>query len=251
MISTSNAESVALGILGNVLTVLVLFALGYVMFYASRRAKLVKFFHLRKNRAITLYTSSLNVLSGGSHGVDGVPRSYQGPAIPTMESLVIADFQRTFASVAPSKLEASGYLSHLRFTDISCAAEPSPSSLAQVVRDRTLLTIGSPAYNVASLFVEREFAPIGKFGSDFLDLDLPAGYPPSDVLCGFVVRAHHPTTKQVAFYAAGPSAPGTVAAARYLLEHWQDLAKSHEPDQPFCVLVKALNVDGTSYVVLK
>lgn len=87
--------------------------------------------------------------------------------------------------------------------------------------------------------------------SDFGQIELPGGYPEPTGLCGFVTRAQHPETKQIAFYAAGPSAPGTVAAARYLLDNWKALHRKHDRNTPFCVLVVATDLDGRTYKVLR
>ena len=215
----------------------------------SKRRRLRRFFGLRGG-GITLYTSTLHVLQFGSTGWDGAPRSFNSRATPSAEANVIADFQRAFSTFAAQSLATSGPLRHLRVVDIECSAEPSPSTMEEVVRGRTFLTVGSPAYNTASALVEQEFNPIGRFAPTMVEIVLPDGYPESDELCGFVVRCEHPRSGQVAFYAAGPSEAGTVAAARYLLENWTDLAKRRRDQSVFCVLIRATTSDGRSYEVL-
>ena len=129
ILSTSILESIVLGVLGSLVTIVVVVAAGYGWFYLSKRARLVWFFHLGKNRAITLYTSSLNVVQGGSHGLDGILRSYRGPAIPTSESGVVADFQRAFTSISPAQPADTGCLQHLRSILIAPSSRLRPTSL--------------------------------------------------------------------------------------------------------------------------
>ncbi len=223
----------ALGIAVNLASAVLVFVIVWGFLFLSRRAQLVDFFHVRRH-GITLYTSTLNVKRFGSTDAQGQPRSFQGPALPIGEALVIADYERTLSSYAFGGLAIMRWL---RFVDVDVSVDPSPGTSAAVERSRTLLSLGSPGYNTASELIEAEFTPLGWFAnpSEIAVLD----GPPTDSLTGMLLRAVHPTTGQVGFYAAGPSEVATVTAARYLLSNWRTLARQYPSTRPFCIVVQA------------
>ena len=137
----------------------------------------------------------------------------------------------------------------MRWTDISVRTSVSPETKAEIGKAATLIVIGSPGYNVVSRAVEEDFDVEVTFARDNAVL-VHRDTGPLDKTggLGLVQRVTNHTTGQTAFYLAGPSTPGTIAAATYLLREWRQLAKRHRA-RPFHEIVRASSVDGDQYVV--
>lgn len=233
----------AFGILVNVVSALLIFGVAWAALYLSRHRRIVEFFGAR-DRGITLYTSTLNVKQFGSTDERGTSRSFSGPAIPRAEARTIAEFERMLSTYAFGRLAV---LRWLRIAGVGYRSESAPATVDLVDRDRTLLTLGSPGYNTASELVEQDFEPLGRFDPDSGHV-VVADAPATTVLSGMLLRAVHPTTGQVAFYAAGPSELATVEAAKYLLDNWMTLRKDYGPARPFCVVVEASPNGGSTVI---
>jgi hypothetical protein len=236
-------SDVARDVLVNLLSAVLVFVVVWGALFVSRRRRLVDFFHVR-GRGITLYSSTLHVSRGGSMDSRGVSRAFAGRAIPEEEAWVLADIERTLSTYAFGGLPI---LRHLRFVDVDYRTETSPASTVAVDRNRTLLTIGSPGYNTTSEFVEAEFNPLGHFHASNGGIVCRGG-PTTTVMSGMLLRARHPATGQIAFYAAGPSEAATVAAARYLIDHWTVLAKRYPGTQSFLIVVEARRNGGSNLI---
>jgi hypothetical protein len=233
----------AFGILVNVVSALLIFVIAWAALYVSRHHRLIEFFNARE-RGITLYTSTLNVRQFGSTDEDGVPRSFSGPAIPLAEARTMAEFERMLSTYAFGRLAV---LRRLQIVGVDYQTESAPATVDLVDRHRTLLTLGSPGYNTASQLVEQDFEPLGHFNSENGRV-VVTGAPRTTVWSGMLLRAVHPTTGQVAFYAAGPSEAATVEAARYLLQNWATLRRDYGSRDSFCIVIEASPKGGSTVI---
>ena len=129
----------------------------------SKRKKLLKFFGIDKSRRIIIYLSKLNVLSGGSVGIDNNPRSFQGKAIANEETKVASQLQSLFNYFLPSWGEKPGILSKLLITDIDVQILISPATTQEIEQSATFIALGSPAYNAASGCIDAHQDSLGKF----------------------------------------------------------------------------------------
>lgn len=212
---------VAANIVANVVTALLGVLAFRLWFLSSTRRRLYAFFGLTKQHPrIVIYTSRLFVTKGGSIGPDGTPRTFVGEAIPNYEAELIKDFGAFFGDSPVVRWSGAAWL---RWADVEVVVQVSPASTADMDRASTLITIGSPGYNCVSEAVEQWGAP-ARFAADNGLLQLQDGTP-LDVMAGALQRVVHPSTGQVAFYAAGPTAPGTSAAAQTLIRDWKQLRK--------------------------
>jgi hypothetical protein len=237
------------GVLSNLMSLLVVGAL-VGAWYFLRRRRLTAFFGLCSVRRILVYGSRLDVPSGGSRGIDGRPRSFAGIATPDYEAALIADIDGFFGRFAPRILRWKD-VPLFRWDDIEVEALVSPGSKGAMRRDGTVISIGSPGYNVVPQAVEEDLGAAVRFTSNNDGLEIWDGSLVDDVACCFVQRVVDPIAGQVAFYVAGPSAAGTTAAVKYLLKEWRHLAKRYSANQSFYVVLRVTSDDGEHYVVLQ
>jgi len=137
----------------------------------------------------------------------------------------------------------------LGWADVKVEALVSPPSPSELKRAGTVITIGSPGYNVASQFVEENLDPPVRFANDCSELALRSGDRVGDAGSGVAERLVDRTTGQVLFYLAGPSIAGTSAAAKYLVNDWRQLRRRQRRGLPYQV-VQALSPDGEHYTVV-
>jgi hypothetical protein len=231
------------GTLSNIAAVVLIGVPASTWYLVLRRRRLA-FFGFRGTSRVILYASRLYVPSGASLGSDGRPRTFQGIATPDYESTLIASVEGFFASLAHPWRRTG-----LRWGDINVQASVSPAVRYQIDREVTLITIGSPGYNVVSGMVEEDLGSFVQFANDNRELVAADGVPVGDGACFFVQRVTSQATGQVVFYVAGPAAEGTTAAVNYLLRNWRQLAKRYGSDRSFCVLLRLISTD--QYTVIR
>ena len=157
-----------LGILENlisdVLFLILAIIIGWALYKLSHRAKLLKFFGIEKSRRIILYASNLRVKTGGAIGISGQQLSYQGSTAAFGEIVEANRFRGLFNFLLPSLSEAPGLLSKLLVSDVQVQILLSPLDNSQIESSTSFVTLGSPAYNIASGFAEKELHSKAKFG---------------------------------------------------------------------------------------
>jgi len=162
-------EGLLENLVSDVLFVLLAIVLGWVVFVISRRAKLLRFFGVDKSRRIAIYLSNLRVKSGGSIGIDGRELSYRGSTAAFGEMVVANRFRDLFNYFLPSLSESPGLLSRLLISDVQVQLLLSPLDNAQIERSAPFIALGSPAYNIASQFIEQQLHSKTKFGTVTID----------------------------------------------------------------------------------
>jgi hypothetical protein len=225
-------------IASNLLTILIVAGVGWLIYFFTRRRRLLAFFGLKDRKRLVLYLSNVRVQSGGSLGIDGIPRAYSGTAIPSNETMLIPLFQRLFNFVIPGLTEQPGLLKWLLISDVAVESLPSPSRATEVEKDATFITVGSPAYNSASLRIEQALNPLGRFNAEYAGFSLDEAHAITDLRCGFIQRVIDQVSGQTAFYVAGMSSLGTTGAAYFLAARWSYLAEKYKTSKPFCVVVR-------------
>lgn len=235
-------------IVSEFISLLILVGAGYTLYRLTGRRRLLSFFHVGPPKRFVTYLSRITVLPGGSVGVDGQPRSYVGPTFALNEAELIGPIQRLFNYVTPGLENLPGFLRFLLISDVTMQFPPSPESPNEVETQSSFLALGSPAYNAASQHIENSFNPLGRFdakGITIQNLGLM-----TDVNIGLLQRAIHPSSGQVAYYAAGPACVGTTGAAIYLIRNWRDLQKRYGDDKPFLILLRFRSPDPAQYEVV-
>jgi hypothetical protein len=241
------------GILSNLIALVIVAVLGGVSYWLFLRRVLVFFGLPRKGiRRVLIYTSRLDVPLGASRGIDGSLRSFRGTSVPGYETRIVEQFADFFT-------RGSHHNRLLHWADIEVKSLASPASKADIWREGTLITIGSPGYNIVSGAAEDDFNAPVRFTNDNSELATRDGDRVGGTYAGVAMRTVRPTTGQVVFYLAGPSERGTTAAVNYLLSEWRALAKRqrewrglrrHLKDQ-FYTVVEATSEDGEQYTITK
>lgn len=155
-----------LGILENLLAdalfILLAVAAGWLYLYFTSRSKLLDFFDIDKTRRIVVYLSALKILPGGSIGTDGIRRSFKGSTTTILEMQSAFKFRDLFNYLLPSLAEKPGLLNKILISDVIVDIQMSPDDKSQLEHSTSIITIGSPVYNVASDFVENDLGSIAR-----------------------------------------------------------------------------------------
>jgi hypothetical protein len=155
---------------------------GWIYYALTNRTKLLGFFGVGTSRRLLVYLSKLNVVPGGATDIVGVPRSYQGHAVAFGEMSVANRFRDLFNYLLPSLSEKPGILSKLLISDVQVELLPSPLAQVQVEHSASFITLGGPAYNVASKFVETQMPSQASFRLDSGELPAQASTVPENTM---------------------------------------------------------------------
>jgi len=146
-----------MGVLENLLSdaifLLLAIFLGWVIFQFFRRNKKLEFFQIKETRRIVIYVANLRVRKCGAIGIDNQIRSYAGQAIAYKEIQCANQFRDFFNYLIPSLADRPGILSKLLISDVKVEIAISPLTEAQLEKQASFITFGSPAYNMASQFL--------------------------------------------------------------------------------------------------
>jgi hypothetical protein len=138
-------ENLAQNLVAEFLFLLILLALGWLLYRVTRRGPLLSFFEIKRSRRLFVYLSHLRIQRGGALGVDGSPRSFGESALPAYEADLIPWLQRLFNYVVPGTEEQPGFLKWLQLSDVIVEFVPSPLHESEIERNSTFIAIGSPA----------------------------------------------------------------------------------------------------------
>jgi len=232
------AASIIVNVVSDFVFVAIVIVAGWVVFATTRRTRLLSFYGLDASRRIVVYLSNLRVMSGGAIGIDSRRRSYQGSAGAFGEMHVATEFRDLFNYLVPSLSERPGLLSKLLISDVQVQLRPSPLSQGQIEPSCPFVTLGSPAYNAASGYVESQLNSKARFVADGSAILVEDMEPLTDTTLGFVERIVDPERSKRVFYAAGLSELGTIGAAHFLATQWARLHRSYSDDTPFLVMLR-------------
>ncbi len=149
-------RDILVNLLSDLLFLLAAITVAWAIFTLTRRRQLLQFFGIQRSRRMVIYLSNLRIQEYGSIGIDGRPRSYQGPAAAYDEMEVANSFRNLFSYFLPSLSDLPDFLSKLLIADIKVEVVLSPQKPEELERSASFITLGSPVFNVASGSVERE-----------------------------------------------------------------------------------------------
>ena len=231
-------ESILANLISDFLFLLIVIIIGWIFYALTQRSKVLKFFGIDGSRRIAVYLSNLRVQRGGSIGVDGRPRAYQGTAIAFGEMLAANRFREVFNYILPSLSDKPGILSKLLISDIQLQFAPSPLTLGELEHSCSFISLGSPKYNVASGFIETALHSRARFQEDALAILVGDVPPVTDATYGFVERIVDKENARCIFYAAGLSELGTVGATYFLATQWERLHRKYGDSTNFVVMLR-------------
>lgn len=211
--------------------------MGGVIWIRSRRRRIMRFFGISLTRRAVVYLSNIRVIGGGSIGVDSVQRAFSGETVSFEEMRIAGEFANLFAFPFPKLSQSlSGFLSGWLVDTTRIQLQRSPVSETEIDLSTSLVTLGSPAYNIVSQYVEQHANCHAKFSKDMSSIIVSNLPPIDDKRYGFIQKITGGDKRTAYFYAAGLSTLGTVGAAHYLCDQWSYLEKEHR-DKGFTVLL--------------
>lgn len=156
-----------LGILENIVAdiAFILLAIVASMLWISltRRRKLQLFFGVSSSKRLVMYVSNLRVLAFGAAGISGRKMSYQGSSVAYGEMQAANRLRDLFSFIVPSIAETSDLLSKLLVSDVTVQLSISPLSKDNLELVVPFISLGSPAYNIASQYIEEDADSSAKF----------------------------------------------------------------------------------------
>lgn len=140
-----------------------LFALiSFIVYSFSKQRKLYLFLGLEKtSKCVLVYLSSLFVPTGGSTGFDGLPRSYQGIAIPTGEYTIASRLAKTLTidmfEYIPPIVRKSLQKKFAFFRPLTASIDASPMRYEDIdFSSRSIIAVGSQGYNIVTNYCINE-----------------------------------------------------------------------------------------------
>ena len=200
-------------IISDILTIILFAFVSWLILSISRRNRLLKFFGIEKSRRIVIYISNLNILPFGARGIDNHVRSYSGSAGPYQEILAANGFRDLFNYLIPSLAGNPGILGKLLISDVQVQQLLSPIKDLKIEESTSIITLGSPAFNSVSKYVEASLRSKAQFKFGVIDRkklrektskdnETPQ-FPPSGMISGSYGTADYmlfdPTTDMSAY----------------------------------------------------
>lgn len=225
-------------LLGEILFWAFIVLLGVYILYYTKRGKLLSFFGMGKWRRAKIYLSNIHVKPFGSSGIDGTQRSYTGEAVPFGESRAAEIFIKRLGSLFPLLADTPGVLGKIGIKDLYTEIIPSPANGDHLEDGCTIISLGSPAYNLISDLITNKFPIKTRFPLN--DGIVINGYPDTiqDASVGIIERIHDNDGKRSIFYVAGLSEFSTVRAAKFLITNWYSLYQRFNDNCNFIIVIR-------------
>ena len=149
-----------LGIFENICADLLLLFLGIAGAWAwarfTHRRRLQDFFNVSDIKRLLIYISRIDVKAFGALGVDKYKMSYEGVSVDYQEMQVGNQIKEMFRFFIPKLAEASKGIGTLLLSDVSVQVLVSPENESDIDAQSPIITLGSPALNKVSSFVEKQ-----------------------------------------------------------------------------------------------
>jgi len=245
-------ESIIQGVISNFIFLILLIAIGWLLYFFTERRKLLEFFGIKDSKRLVIYLGNLRITHGGSLGVDNRPRNYSGTTIVYNEQLTASKYKEQFNYLIPSLSDSPSFLSKILFSDIKVTSIPSPLKKNEIEVNCSLVSFGSPGYNKVSEEIETYSETKIKFSNDFQSIELDNLPPLKDTLNGFIQRLilHNDGQTRSVFYVAGLSEHGTIGAANYLIDNWRQLRKKYGENKSFTIVIRFPNSNYENFTIV-
>jgi len=247
----------------------------YIVRIYPRRRALWHFFNLSKNNnMLVAYLSSIIVEKGNAKNYRGEARSYQGVTIPGEEFQIIQWVNDLF-SYPEDRLVPRPILAWLErigwYVAPILVYSQSPLREKEVEENRakTMICVGSDAYNAATAYFTRKGMTWLNLSADSPDpqtwsvhvlkgkrkgeaipvFELRKGLRAVEIDLAILERINDRERGVTAFLAYGWGVNGTRGAIRYLIEHWQELyGKYGTGEFALCLRFPTITEDPQGYL---
>lgn len=245
--------NISANLLSDIIFLLAFFLAAWLIFYFTKRQKLFKFFSIKESKRLNVYLSRLFIQRGGATGVTGQPASYQGISIVYSEAIYANKFRDNFNYLSPSLSDKPGLLSKILFSDVLVRTVVSVTSSNEIDYTTSLITLGSPTYNLVSREVQSNSQNQVQFANNGTTVNIQGLQPMNNLTYGFIQRIHDNQNGRSMFYTAGLAEIGTVGAANFLATNWAILYKKFKGDTNFIIVIDfdLTNINNWSIIAEK
>jgi hypothetical protein len=228
-------SEIGINLLSDAIFVLLGLFIFWLYYVLSKRSQLLKFFGIEKSKRITLYLSNLNVHSGGSTGIDNIRYSFEGSSIAYEESKAASLLQGLFNYFLPSQVDKPEILNKLLISDIGVKSYASPANENSIEQSATIVSVGSPVYNVVSRKIQDDSRILAKFkqvraSDNFVGEDYPS--VSSSTILGTAVPVHD----------SHPMPSGSFQLPPDFVTPSGNMVDSHQPSQTWVQQITIPNV---------
>ena len=134
-----------------------------------------------------------------------------------------------------------GWIKALLLVSEDVEVQPAPGQVQQIDQEGTIVSLGSPGYNVVSGAIETDCDSPVKFVQGNTTIQLPGNVRITNPRQSVVLRLL--TGDRYWFYAAGLSEAGTAAAAHYLAKSWKHLDRRYRQSPSFFFAIEFFGND--------
>lgn len=156
-------EGILENIVADIVILLLAILLGWLWVTLTKRRKLQQFFATSASKRLVVYLSNLRVMTFGAVGISGRRMSYQGSSVAHGEMQGANRIRDLFSFIIPSITDSSSALRRVLLSDVLVQVLISPLTTNELEADAPFVSLGSPAYNVASRYIEDECGSIARF----------------------------------------------------------------------------------------
>jgi len=244
-------ENILGGFIANAIFTLAVIIMGWLLYYLTERRKLLKFFNINESKRLVVYLSNLWVFRGGSKGIDDNPRAYTGATVVLNELNIANKYKEGLNYLMPSLSESPSLLSKILFADIKVTIIPSPTNQNEIESNTTVVSFGSPGYNLVSKTLEDNPKAAVRFVDDNRAIQVANLPLIKDTQNGFIQRIvlNSENSKRSLFYVAGLSELGTIGAAFYLITNWKKIRKKYKDDESFVLFLRFSTTNLNNYTI--
>jgi len=244
-------DGIISSVIGTFIYTLLIIVIGWGVYYITGRRKLLKFWGISDTKRLVIYLSNINVVKGGSRGLDNTYKTYSGLTVLYNEQNVASKFKEKFNYLVPSLSDSPSFLSKIFFADIQVGSKISPSIVSEVESVSSIISFGSPAYNIASSMIESCENSSVKFIEDMTCIQIKNVPNIKDPTNGFIQKLviNNDNNHRCLFYVAGLAEQGTIGAAHYLVDNWNVLQKKYKDNESFIILLRFPTSDYKNYTI--
>jgi Ca2+/Na+ antiporter len=215
---------------------------GFIVYSLSKQKRIFDFLGIdKKSKQVVIYLSSLLVPPGNAIGFDGLPRSYQGIAIPTGELNISSRLSKELTIDAfeyiPPVVRKSLQEKYAFFRPLKIRIEASPMRDSDIdFSTRSIFTVGSQGYNIVTNYcVSQNLAQL-RITQNGTVIEIAKGKDAGETIrrasnqhdiAILEKLIDHTRNDTVVIIAAGLGVLGTMGAVQYFVDHWQELYKTY------------------------
>jgi Ca2+/Na+ antiporter len=215
---------------------------GFISYSLSKQKSMFDFLGIDKSsKQVVIYLSSLLVPPGNAIGFDGLPRSYQGIAIPTGELNVSSRLSKTLTIDAfeylPPVVRKFLQEKYVFFRPLKIRIEASPMTNGDIdFSTRSIITVGSQGYNIVTNYCVSQNLTQLHITQNGTVIQIVKGKDAGEIIrrasnqhdiAILEKLVDHTRNDTVIIIAAGLGVLGTMGAVQYFIDHWQELHKTY------------------------